>query len=395
MLYLRCLSLCFGLFVVFDSIAKESNQQHPTPFIQFQEQLDSLISDYVPGAVLLVETPDQTFVGSAGYSDLENKIKMTADAVMPNGSAGKKLTALLAVMLHVEGKLDLDSSIKHYLPEEYLSRIKFSKRMNLRMLLNHSSGIFEYNDTPDYGFYWAQFSSPDKFKGDEYLLKFALDKEPEFEPGTRYLYSNTGYALTGIILKKLLGHHPAVAIREKILVPLKMSNSYSKAIEPHIPDFIPGYFFNDVEEHFPLPFGKISNMKAHMASIATSDAPMVSDVTDLAKLLRAIVKNNSVVSSKVREQMIGDKNLIPAWGAKFYRSSDLYYGLGIFVEEIHGKRFYHHGGTEFGYFTQNIYIADGDISITAFANCGVNDHCEEEFQNFSFEVLDGFLKIRN
>lgn len=74
-------------------------------------------------------------------------------------------------------------------------------------------------------------------------------------------------------------------------------------------------------------------------------------------------------------------------------ASDFYYGLGIWVEEINDRKFYHHGGTEFGYFTQNIYIQEGDVSITAFANCGVNDKCEEAFQNFTFEVLDSFLNV--
>lgn len=64
-------------------------------------------------------------------------------------------------------------------------------------------------------------------------------------------------------------------------------------------------------------------------------------------------------------------------------------------EKVIGKRCYHHGGTEFSYFTQNIYIPDGDVSITAFADYRVNSNCEDAFQSFTFEVLDSFLNVRH
>lgn len=360
---------------------------------KYQAMLDNLISKHIPGVVLLVESKYSRFLGSAGFKDLARMQPMTTDIVIPNGSAGKKLTALLVVLLAEDGLVDLDAPISKYLDEELLSQIQYSDRMTLRRLLNHTSGIFEYNDVGEYEFFKAQYAQRNKVTTDIFPLSFALNQPADFEPGEGYSYSNTGYTLAGVILERVLKEHPSKAIRKRIIEPLKMTSSYSKGVEKHQPELASGFFINDEDPLFPTPLNVWIDTKDIIGTTATSDAPLASDVNDMAKLLRSIVHKNKVVSENVRVQMIGEKYLVKSWGPRFYDASDFNYGLGIWVEEINGKKFYHHGGTEFGYFTQNIYIPDGDVSITAFANCGVNDFCEEAFQNFTFEVLDSFLSV--
>ena len=360
---------------------------------KYQPMLNNLVSKYIPGAVLLVESKHGRFIGSAGFKDLEKKQPMTTDIVMPNGSAGKKLTALLIALLAEEGIVDLDAPISKYLDKELLSQIQYSNRMTLRQLLNHTSGIFEYNDAGDYAFFKAQYAQRNKVTTDIFPLHFALNQPADFEPGEGYSYSNTGYVLAGIILERVLKEHPSKAIRKRILAPLEMTSSYSKGVEKHQPELASGFFINDEDHLFPTPLNVWIDTKDIIGTTATSDAPLASDVNDIAKLLRTIVLKNKYFSERLRTEMIGEKHLVESWGPRFYQGSDFYYGLGIWVEKVNDKKFYHHGGTEFGYFTQNIYIPDGDISITAFANCGVNDKCEEAFQHFTFEVLDSFLNV--
>ncbi len=360
----------------------------------YQTRLDDLISDHIPGAILYVKTPEKEFWGSAGLSNLSTKEPMPIDGVMPNGSAGKKVTALLVAMLHEEGLLDMDAPVNSYLSKEYLAQIKHSDSMTIRQLLNHTSGIFEYNDSEDYAFFKAQFSDSKTIKTDELPLSFALNREAHFRPGESFSYSNTGYALVGVILKKILGKHPASAIRERILEPLEMTSSYSKAIERHEPALISGYFINDADPKFPLPLNVWIDMKKYIGNVALSDAPLASNAKDMATILRSIVNENTTISPSVRENMIGSRNLVDAWGPRFYQGSDFYYGLGVFVEDIGGQRLYHHGGTEFGYYTQNIYIPEQDTSITAFANCGVNERCEDDFQHFTLQILDSLLNMK-
>lgn len=360
---------------------------------KYQPMLDNLISKHIPGAVLLVESKSGCYIGSAGFKDLEKQRPMTTDVVIPNGSAGKKVTALLVAMLTDEGVINLDAPINQYLDNQLLSKIQYSDKMTLRQLLNHTSGVFEYNDAGEYDFFKAQYAQKDKVTTDMFPLSFALNQPADFKPGEGHSYSNTGYALAGVILERVLKAHPSKAIRNKVLLPLNMTSSYSKGVEEHKPEPASGFFINDEDPTFPLPMNVWFDTKEIIGTTATSDAPLASSVNDMAKLLRAIVVDNNVISPSVRADMIGEGNLVESSGPRFYPSSDFYYGLGIWVEKVNGKKFYHHGGTEFGYFTQNIYIPDGDISITAFANCGVNAHCEERFQDFTFEVLDSFLNI--
>ncbi|MBD1584648.1 serine hydrolase domain-containing protein [Pseudoalteromonas sp. S16_S37] len=359
----------------------------------YQPMLDELVSEYIPGAVLYVESQQGYFLGSAGFQDLEKNLPMITEVVIPNGSAGKKLTALLVAMLNQQGILELDAPISRYLDKKLLTQIQHSDKMTLRQLLNHTSGIIEYNDVGDYAFFKAQYAKQKEVTSDEFPLSFALNQEADFKPAERFSYSNTGYALTGVILESVLKAHPASAIRNQILTPLGMTSSYSKGVETHQPDLASGFFINDEDPDFPTPMNTWIDMKQIIGTTATSDAPLASNVVDMAKLLRAIVRSNKVVSERVREQMIGEQHLVAASGPRFYRGSKFRYGLGVWVEEIAGNTFYHHGGTEFGYYTQNIYIPKGDVSITAFVNCGVNARCESAFQDFTFEVVDSFLHI--
>ncbi len=360
----------------------------------YQSMLNDLISEHVPGAVLLVQSDREKFIGSAGFKDLVKKQPMTADVVMPNGSAGKKLTALIVAVLAEEGVVALDEPISKYLDQILLSQIQYSDKMTLRQLLNHTSGIFEYNDVGEYDFFKAQYAQQNKVTTDMFPLSFALNQPANFEPGQGHSYSNSGYALVGVILEQVLKEHPSKSIRRKILIPLNMMSSYSKGVEEHNPELASGFFINDADPSFPTPMNVWIDTKNIIGTTATSDAPLAANVEDMATLLRAIVLPNDVISDKVREQMIGERNLVESHGPRFYSSSNFHYGLGIWVEEVNDKKFYHHGGTEFGYYTQNIYIPDGDVSITAFANCGVNDRCEQDFQNFTFEVLNSVLQIQ-
>lgn len=359
-----------------------------------QLKLDRLVCDEIPGVVLLVDTPGYQFLGSAGLANLEQETPMLVNTLMPNGSAGKKLTALFTAMLHDEGMIDLDMPIKSYLPSNIANNIPDAESMSVRQLLNHTSGIFEYNDVADYAFFKAQFSEPDKLKTDIFPLSFTFNHPASFSPGMDWQYSNTGYALIGVMLENILGHHHAQDIRKKILLPLGMQKSFFKGIEQSMSEISSGYFFNDSDGDFPTPVNLWFDTKEVILHSAFSDAPLVASVEDLAKLLKSIVKGHEAISHDVRENMIGDNHLVRAWGPNFYDASTLYYGLGIFVEEINGVKIYHHGGTEFGYFTQNIYIPVDDISITAFVNCGVNDFCESRFQKFTFDILESFLKIK-
>ena len=112
-----------------DSANEVSQVTLPTPPpvqqpFDYQAVIDSTISEAIPGVILLVETPETKFLGAAGLADIATQAPMQTSHVMPSGSAGKKLTALLTVLLEQEGLLNLDDNINNLLDAEILANIE-------------------------------------------------------------------------------------------------------------------------------------------------------------------------------------------------------------------------------------------------------------------------------
>jgi D-alanyl-D-alanine carboxypeptidase len=350
----------------------DNDTQTPVEF-DYQALIDDAISEAVPGIVLLVDSPEKTFLGSAGLSNVEEQTPMETYHVMPNGSAGKKLTALLTVMLDEEGLLGLDDTIDNWLSEDILSQIENSDQITLRQLLNHTSGIYNYLDgASSDDFFQALLADPDTIKTDSYALEFGLNQPAYFLPGEGYRYSNTGYLLAGLILDEVLGSHHSSAVRHRILIPFGMNSSFYNGVEKSLGDIISGYVVNDVYGEF--------DSKPFYENIGVADAPLTASVEDLALLLKMIVGQDDDISPYVKDQLFGDSHLVTI-------DESTSYGLGLFIDTVNNKVVYHHNGLEPGYSTTNIYIPDSQTSITIFFNCGLSEQCELETDSLSRTVL--------
>ncbi|MFA3792394.1 serine hydrolase domain-containing protein [Aliiglaciecola sp. SL4] len=331
--------------------------------VDYQEFIEDGVAQGIPGIIMSIEGPEVDFIGSAGLASIEQQTPMQIDHVMPNGSAGKKATALLVAMLHDDGLLNMDETIDTWLPDEILDRIENSRSMTLRQLLNHTAGVYDYLDSATQAaWYSAIMSDPSSLKTDTYALQFALDQPAYFTPGNDFHYSNTGYLLAGLILDEVLGEHHYTEMRNRVIVPLGLNSTYYNGLEKHMGSIISGYVKID---------GELENAKVVYENIGVSDAPLVSSVTDMSLLLKSIVDEDSVISRDVRELITDPQSMVQA-------TTTLQYGLGIFKEISNGKTVYHHGGDEPGYKTETFYILDDDITFTVFFNCNGYDLCAEQ-----------------
>ena len=352
------------------------------PAFNYQATIDNAITDIVPGIILLVEKPGFKFLGSAGLADIETQTPMQTYDVMPNGSAGKKITALLTVMLDEEGLLSLDDNIDNWLSDEILAQIENSEKMTIRQLLNHTSGIHDYLDeSTNDDFIHALLTDTETLKTDSYVLPFGLNYPAYSLPGEAFNYSNTGYLLVGLILDEVLGEHHSSAIRNRILIPFGMNSTIYNGVENEKSqgEMISGYFSND---EYDL------NTKPMYENIGVADAPLRSNVEDMTLLLKFIVDQDAHVSDYVKEQLFGESHLVD-YGSPYYGAVDqnASYGLGLFKETINNQIVYHHDGLEFGYSTKNIYIADSQTSITAFFNCGGEARCDSVTEALTETIL--------
>ena len=344
----------------------------PDP-IDYQQLLDIAVENGVTGMVLLIESPDEYFLGSAGVSNKETLSSMSVDAVMPAGSAGKPLIAVLALQLHAEGLLDIDLPITNWLPEELVAQVPFSEHMSFRQLLNHTSGVFEYLHNPAFGL--ALFDAPDVLRLDSQVIPYALNQPASFYPGRDFAYSNSGYVLAGLILDNVLGYHHSTALRERILEPAGMDATFYLGAESEKGEIISGYrALSDLDL---TDSDEVRDLKPFLYNLGVADAPVASTVEDFLRFQQALLDSQTLLDEETRSQIFSTQSVNEIDRGYYIPGSVVEYGLGLFRETTPEKTLLHHGGDQFGWLTHNVFWQEKHMSIVLMLNCG-GQICEQQ-----------------
>lgn len=198
-----------------------------------QQQMDEAIDLGLDGMIVYVDKGGQPpELYAAGWYDRKKKIPARPNALFKIASITKLYVAVAVAKLVNEQKLSLNKTLADYLPE-VAGRIENADKITLRMLVQHRSGIPNFTDTPNY---WA--NAP---RSNSENLELVLDKPADFAPDEEYGYSNTNYLLVGEILDKTLGYSHHKYIRQKILTPLQLKNTYSLLEEVNAEEVMSGY----------------------------------------------------------------------------------------------------------------------------------------------------------
>jgi CubicO group peptidase (beta-lactamase class C family) len=189
---------------------------------ELQTKLDELIAERgIPGAQLAVLDGDEIVEVSAGVLSVRTGCPVTNDALFLPGSIGKLYTATLVLMLADEGKLDLDTPIRAYLPGFRVQDERAAGIVTPRNLLSHTSG-FDGDHFTDTG------------RGDDALERYVegcADLPQIADPGKIWSYSNSSYSILGRIVEVLTGQTFEEALRERLFAPLGLEHSVSFAEE--------------------------------------------------------------------------------------------------------------------------------------------------------------------
>lgn len=178
----------------------------------------------LPGMTAAVALPDGRVIEcSAGLADKEAGIKMRPDHRMPAGSIGKTWVAAVALQMVEQKKLDLDAKVGSYLKAAWFSRIPNSADITVRHLLQHTSGIPEHVQSPD--FTKAIVASPDKVWSPEELLRFTLDQKPLFEAGKGWSYADTNFCLLGAVIEAITGKPLFDLVRSDVLTKTSLEST--------------------------------------------------------------------------------------------------------------------------------------------------------------------------
>lgn len=185
-------------------------------------KIDELVALYnkygkFNGSALVADNGKVIFKKGFGLANMEWNIPNQPDTKFRLGSITKQFTATLILQLVEQGKIKLDGKLIDYLPDY---RKDTGAKMTIHNLLSHTSGVPNY--TAQRGFF--QNVSRNPFAVDDFIKKYASG-DLEFEPGTKFNYSNSGYFLLGAIVEKVTGKSYEQVLKENILDPVGMKNT--------------------------------------------------------------------------------------------------------------------------------------------------------------------------
>lgn len=172
----------------------------------------------IPGALVEVRTPQGVFTTAVGTTERGTEVPPGPDTYVRIASITKTLTAAVVVQLAQEGMLRFDDPVSTYVPD-----VPDGDRITVAQLLSMRSGLYGYTNDP--GFAASLDADPGKVWTPQEVLAIGFAHPPLFPPGAGYDYSNTNYALLGLIVEKVDGRPLAQAFRDRLFGPLGLARS--------------------------------------------------------------------------------------------------------------------------------------------------------------------------
>ncbi len=304
-------------------------------------KIDSLIQAYVRihkfnGAALVIQDDKIVYERSYGYRNAAQKSLITKNSVFPIGSLTKSFTALIILKLAEEKKLSIEDPVSMYMPE-----YPRGDEILIKHLLTHTAGLYEPLRNPKYR---EQITSTHAFHPEENVAFFK--NEPlDFEPGSKFEYSNAGYNLLGVITEKITGLSYSEAVSRYIFNPLKMNESGF--------DFQKLKDKNKVTGYSRLTSTKQEETKPWNPSLVYASGALYSTTGDLHKFYKGL-RDFKIISKETFLQATTP-----------FKSG---YGYGWFIDTIHGDRVIDHGGNLEGATSYFLMMPEYKICIILLNN---------------------------
>ncbi|MEU4300523.1 serine hydrolase domain-containing protein [Kitasatospora aureofaciens] len=327
-----------------------SDQDRP----ELRQAIEEIVESGVLGVQLLVTDERGEWVGSAGARELGSGAGPLTDGHFRIGSSTKSFVAGSVLLLVAEGRIELDAPAAQYLPAFGLDG-----RITVRMLLQHTSGVFSHtgellaDGTVVPGVAWqGKAWVDDRFRTyrPEELVRLSLSKEPRFAPGEGWSYSNTNYVLARLVIEEVTGRSFAEELQRLILGPLGMTGTVAPGASPELPEphHHSYYRYQDGGQERTL------DVTRHNPSWVAAGGDMISTTRDLHTYFSALMGGRLLPA-----ELLGEMRTPEA---------TIGYGLGVFAQETEGGTVYHHNGATIGSAALMYGSADGSRILTAGLN---------------------------
>ena len=306
----------------------------------------------IPGAAVLVSEHGQVlYERGYGVTDLHTLRKIDAHTNFRLASVTKQFTAMAIMLLVHEGKIRYDEPLTEIFPDFP----DYGRAITIRMLLNHTSGLQDYEDLmpkPDPNLPVEQIQIRDSGVLD--LLKH--QSSTRFSPGSKWEYSNSGYVLLGLVVEKVSGESFPGFLHDRIFSPLKMHNTVAYVRgKIEVPNRALGHSFEN---------GIWKQDDQSPTSATLGDGGVYSSVEDLAKWDGALRHNALLTARNMRAALTPVK----APGVVEPDGAPAQYGFGWFLNSYKGHpRMWHYGETV-GFRTAIQRFLDDDLTIIVLCN---------------------------
>jgi CubicO group peptidase (beta-lactamase class C family) len=301
-------------------------------------RMEQIIQAYVPskfmGTVLVAQDGKVLLDKAYGFANLEWDVPNTPTTKFRLGSITKQFTAASILLLEERGKLKIDDPVKKYMADAPAAWDKIT----IFHVLTHTSGIPSLTSFPDFESHEAQAMTPEK------LVEWFRDKPLEFEPGTKWNYSNSGYILLGYLIEKISGQSYSDFVQQNIFTPLGMRDSGYDSNSAIIAHRAAGYT--------PGKNGPINAGFVHM-SIPFSAGALYSTTEDLLRWEQGLFGGKVLAAPSLARMTTPFKQ-------------DYAFGLGVSTNNGH-KTISHNGGIE-GFNTALTYYPDDKLVVAVLAN---------------------------
>ncbi|HXY23863.1 MAG TPA: serine hydrolase domain-containing protein [Candidatus Acidoferrum sp.] len=332
-----------------------------------------LVKSNEPGFAVLIRYGGRNgYQRAEGVTDLRSNAKITPRTNFRLASFTKQFTAMAIMLLVHDGKASYDDKLAKFFPDFPA----YGKDITLRDLLNHTSGLPDYEDLMDAaekasGPRW----SPEKqIQDDEVLELLKKADKGKFAPGTSWAYSNSGYVVLGMIVAKVSGKPYREFLHDRIFAPLKMSHTvvYQKG-KNEVPNRAFGHSKEKESERL-----KETDQSATSATLG--DGAIYSNLEDLAKWDDALRDHTLLSEKEFQPALVAVKlndGSEPKWPKEpnddnLHPGKPVAYGFGWFLDPYEGHQRMWHTGTTMGFRTVIERFTEGD-GLTVIMLCNRTD----------------------
>lgn len=314
-----------------------------------QRSLGAVAAAGAPGALAAVRVDRTSWRGAAGLAELSNARPMRPELRHRIGSITKTFVATALLQLVQEGRIGLDDPVGRWLPELVPGEV--GRRVTVRMLLNHTSGIGNYTDALLNSLTAVrEVGTTDHHPAELVATGLALPRTGE--PGQRYSYSNTNYLLAGLLIERVTGNDATAEVTRRILRPLRLTDTYFPGADPRIRGPHGGAYF--------APLG-VRDFGPYNMTWAWTAGELISTMEDLNTFFRALLGGQLLAAGTLDEMLttVPFDPQVPQAGG---------YGLGIYGVGLPCGTVWGHDGGVIGHLTISWHSRDGARQVSTGIN---------------------------